>query len=133
MTAWVNLEARATRGRKGWAITELRTGNRDWTNIDALATALNEQKRLQARVDLSSMAAALEKFHRDRGYYVVSESHAALIDHLIPKYLLPVLRLDPWGQPYVYEGARTQYTLASAGPDRKAKTTDDITVTNASR
>jgi len=41
---------------------------------------------------------------------------------------LPVLRLDPWNQPYQYQGERDRFTLSSSGPDRKSKTADDITV-----
>lgn len=133
VTAWLYVDARATRDKSGWRITDVRTGNRNWINVDAVVAAMNQQKANQARSELDAMAKALEEFRRDRGYYVVSDNQAALIDHISPRYLLPVLRLDPWSQPYLYEGSRDQYVLASPGPDRKAKTADDISVSHASR
>lgn len=133
VTAWLYVDARASRDKSAWRITELRTGNRNWINVDTVVAALNQQKAIQARSELDAMAKALEEFRRDRGYYVVSDSQAALIDHISPKYLLPVLRLDPWNQPYLYDGSRDQYVLASPGPDRKAKTADDISVSHATR
>ena len=72
------------------------------------------------------MAKALERFHKDRGYYVVSDSHAVAIDHLSPRYLTQVIRVDPWHQPYKYQGERDHFTLRSAGPDGKEATADDI-------
>ncbi len=34
--------------------------------------------------------------------------------------------LDPWGQPYYLELARTTFTVVSAGPDRMRGTGDDV-------
>ncbi len=133
VTAWISVDARAARDKSGWRITEVRTGNREWVNLDSLIAALNQEKQRRARTELEAMAKALEEFRRDRGYYVVSESQAALIDHISPKYLRPVLRLDPWNQPYQYLGTRDQFTLASPGPDRKVKTADDISLSRAGR
>jgi hypothetical protein len=40
-----------------------------------------------------------------------------------------VIRIDPWHQPYEYEGTRNSYVLRSVGPDNKPMTGDDVTVT----
>jgi hypothetical protein len=51
-----------------------------------------------------------------------------LIDHLSPKYLIRVIRVDPWHRPYQYDGQQDHYSLRSLGPDGKPNTPDDIVV-----
>ena len=116
-----------------WRIAEIRTGDRRWEDLDTLMKALNVEKTARARAELESIATALESFRRERGSYVESKSEAALIDHLNPHYLARVIRVDPWHQPYEYEGSRTSFVLRSSGPDGKPNTPDDVTVTAASR
>ena len=127
VVAWIRVEARAVNDSKsGWRISELRTGNRDWINLDQLLAAVNQEKQKRAQADLQRIADALERYRGDRGAYIVSDSHAVLIDHLSPKYLRSVIRLDPWHQPYKYAGQRDSFTLRSTGPDGKEGTADDI-------
>ena len=95
--------------------------------------ALNVEKSARARAELESMAAALESYRRERGSYLESKSSAVLIDNLNPRYLARVIRIDPWHNPYEYEGERTTFVLRSDGPDGKPNTPDDVTVTNDSR
>jgi hypothetical protein len=126
--AWIRVDARAVNDSKnGWRIAEIRTGNRDWVNLDQLVAAVNQQKQVLAQAELQRIAEALESYRGDRGAYLVSDSHAALIDHLSPKYLREVIRVDPWHQPYKYAGQRDRFTLISTGPDGKEGTADDIT------
>jgi hypothetical protein len=113
-----------------WRITEIRTGDRRWEDLDTLVRALNVEKTARARAELESIATALESFRRERGFYLESKSEAALIDSLNPRYLSRVIRVDPWHQPYQYEGARTNYVLRSNGPDGKPDTADDVTITH---
>jgi hypothetical protein len=128
VVAWVKVDARLVNEKTGWQVAELRTGNRDWVKLEPLIAAVNDEKQKKAQAELELMAKALEKFHQDRGYYVISDSHAVAIDHLSPRYLTQVIRLDPWHQPYKYQGERDHFTLRSAGPDGKADTADDIFV-----
>lgn len=116
-----------------WRIAEIRTGDRRWEDLDTLMKALNAEKTARARAELESIATALESFRRERGAYVESKSEAALIDNLSPRYLARVIRIDPWHQPYQYEGARTNFVLRSNGPDGKPDTADDVTIASASR
>ena len=113
-----------------WRIAEIRTGDRRWEDLDTLVKALNVEKSARARAELESIATALESFRRERGSYVESKSEAALIDHLNPHYLARVIRVDPWHQPYEYEGSRSSFVLRSSGPDGKPGTSDDVTVTH---
>jgi hypothetical protein len=118
--------------RDKWRVTEIRTGDRHWEDLDTLMRALNVEKTARARAELESIATALESFRRERGSYVESKSEAALIDILNPRFLARVIRVDPWHQPYEYEGERTTFVLRSAGPDGKPNTADDILLTNGS-
>jgi|SRR5882672_740087 len=126
VVAWVKVDARLLNDQSGWRVTELRTGNRDWVKLEPLLVAVNEEKQKIARAELALIAKALEQFRKDRGYYIVSDSQAVAIDHLSPRYLAQVIRVDPWHQPYNYQGDRDHFTLRSAGPDGKENTPDDI-------
>lgn len=133
VVAWIQVEARLMNESGGWKVTELRTGNRDWLKIEPLLAALNQAKRETAHAELTTIAEALERFRSDRGSYLISDKQAAAIDHLSPRYLARVIRVDPWKQPYTYQGQRDRFTLSSSGPDRKEATADDIIVTGPIR
>lgn len=128
VVAWVRVDARLVNGDKGWQVTELRTGNNSWANIAGIIAAVDGLKRAQARVELVAIAKALESFRLARGSYVVSDSHAVLIDYLSPRYLPVIVRVDPWSRPYKYDGTPDHFTLRSLGADGKENTADDIQV-----
>jgi hypothetical protein len=112
--------------KSGWHVTELRTATHDWVKLEPLLAAVNQQKQKLAHSELELIAEALEKYRKDRGFYVVSDKQSVAIDFLSPRYLGRVIRVDPWNQPYKYLGERDHFTLRSTGPDRKADTPDDI-------
>jgi hypothetical protein len=111
-----------------WRVAEIRTGDRRWEDVDLLVKALNNEKTARAHAELESIATALEAFRREQGSYVASKSEASLIDHLNPRFLARIIRIDPWHQPYEYEGTRTSFVLRSAGPDEKPNTSDDVVI-----
>ena len=134
VVAQVETAFRVVKDDKGkWRIAEIRTGDRRWEDVDTLMRALNVEKTARARAELESIATALESYRRERGAYLESKSEAALVDTLNPRYLARVIRVDPWHQPYEYEGARATYVLRSNGPDGKPNTPDDVTVNSGSR
>jgi type II secretion system (T2SS) protein G len=133
VVSWVRFEAKLLKDKSGWRVTEFRTGNRDWVNVENFTAAINQQKQERARAEMALLAGALEKFRKDRGSYVVSDSHGVAIDHLSPRYLGQVIRLDPWGKPYKYHGERESFSLRSLGPDGKPDNADDLQVTGPSR
>ena len=128
VTALVRVDFRLARDPKGWHVTEFKSGGRDWASIVDLPTAVDQLKRSAATDELSLVAKALADFRRERGYFVVSDKESVLIDHLSPKYLTRVIRVDPWQRPYQYEGQQDHYSLRSLGPDGKPNTPDDIVV-----
>jgi hypothetical protein len=128
VVAVVRADFRLAREGKSWRVAEFKSGNRDWVNVSGLAAAIDQAKRSAATDELSTIAKALGDFHRERGSFVVSDSESVLIDHLSPRYLARVIRVDPWYRPYKYEGQPDHYSLRSLGPDGKPNTPDDIVV-----
>jgi Type II secretion system (T2SS), protein G len=130
VVAQVETAFRFEKGDNGkWRIAEIRTGDRRWEDVDTLMKALNVEKTARARAELDSIATALESYRREHGFYLDAKTGAAAIDVLNPRYLARVVRIDPWHQPYEYEGTRSSFVLRSNGPDEKANTADDVTVT----
>ena len=130
VVAQVETAFRFDKGSDGkWRIAEIRTGDRRWEDVDLLVKALNDEKTSRARAELESIATALESYRREHGFYLESKTEAALIDSLSPRYLPSIIRVDPWHQPYQYEGTRGSFVLRSSGPDEKPNTADDVVVT----
>lgn len=128
VTALVSADFRLARNAGTWHVTGFKSGKRDWTNISDLPLAIDQVKRSAASDELSAIAKALGDYHRERGYFVVADKESVLIDHLSPKYLTRVIRVDPWHRPYRYEGQQDHYSIRSLGPDGKPNTPDDIVV-----
>jgi Type II secretion system (T2SS), protein G len=129
VVAQVETAFRFDKGGDGkWRIAEIRTGDRRWEDVDLLVKALNAEKTSRARAELESIATALESYRREHGFYLESKTEAALIDTLNPRYLPSIIRVDPWHQPYQYEGTRGSFVLRSSGPDEKPNTADDVVV-----
>jgi len=128
VTALVRVDFRLGRDAGVWHVTEFKSGRRDWVSVANLPAAIDAVKRSAATDDLSTIAKALGDYRRDRGYFVVSDKEAVLIDHLSPRYLARVIRVDPWHRPYQYEGQQDRYSLRSLGPDGKPNTPDDVVV-----
>jgi hypothetical protein len=133
VTAVVQADFRLARDAKSWRVTDFKSGTRDWVNVSDVSIAMDQVKRSAATEDLSTIAKALGDFHRDRGHFVISDKESVLIDHLSPKYLARVIRIDPWHHPYEYDGQQDRYSLRSLGPDGKPNTADDITLAGSTR
>lgn len=133
VVAQVETAFRFVKENDKWRIAEIRTGDRNWEDVNSLLRALNAEKTSRVRAELETIATALEAFKRDRGSYIESKSEAQLVDLLSPRYLAQVIRVDAWHQPYEYEGSRNSFVLRSAGPDGKSNTADDITRTGPGR
>ena len=113
-----------------WQAVEVRAGDRKWESIELIQTALRKEKALRTGADLRTIATALEAYRRDSGSYVQADSGSALIDHLAPRYLSSIIRLDAWSGELSYKGSAAGYRLSSLGPDGKPGTDDDIVFEN---
>jgi hypothetical protein len=129
--AAIDTAVRFTKDKSGnWQAVEIRAGDRNWESIELLQSAVRKEKALRTAADMRAIATALESFRRERGFYVVGETGAALIDNLSPTYLVTVIRLDAWSREFQYKGTPSNYRLASTGPDGKPGTVDDIVIEN---
>ncbi|MFL6256242.1 MAG: type II secretion system protein GspG [Pyrinomonadaceae bacterium] len=114
--------------RGKWRVTSIEVGGETVSDLETLRHSIDARKATRARADLAEIREALEAFRRERGFYVVGEDSAVLLDHLSPHYAKRIIRLDPWHNPYRYTGSTAAYTLASDGPDGKRGTADDVTI-----
>lgn len=128
VTALVQADFRLAHDASGWHVSGFKSGSRDWVDVSNLPVALDQVRRSTASDDLSIIAKALGDFRRDRGHFVVADKESVLIDHLSPKYLTRIIRVDPWHRPYQYDGQQDHYSLRSLGPDGKPNTPDDVVV-----
>ena len=125
----VDATFRLSRDAQGkWVVTEVVTGGESSGDLAAHLHSVNSEKAERARADLATLRDALEAFRAERGFYVVAEDSVVLLNHLSPRYIKHIIRLDPWHNPYRYNGTTAAYTLASDGPDGKSGTSDDVTV-----
>ncbi|MBC7932495.1 MAG: type II secretion system protein GspG, partial [Rubrivivax sp.] len=113
-----------------WRVSEVLIGGEPSGDLAQLWQSANAHKAERARADLEVVRAALEAFRRERGLYVVAEDSIVLMDHLSPRYIKRIVRLDPWHNPYRYAGTPAGYTLGSDGPDGKSGTADDVGVSS---
>lgn len=119
-----------------WEVAEIRLGGdklgKDfWEDVALLRRALDKEKTERALAELTTLQTALESFRRERGHYPPVETGRELVDHLNPRYLPRVIRLDPWQQPYDYALLSAGYRLRSNGADRRLATADDVIVGSA--
>lgn len=128
VTALVEVDFRLARAKTGWQVTGFKSGTRDWFDVSGLVLAIDQVKRSAAGDELAVIAKALGDYRRDRGSFVIADKESVLIDHLSPKYLARVIRVDPWHRPYQYDGQQDHYSLRSLGPDGKPNTPDDVVV-----
>jgi hypothetical protein len=128
--AQIDATFRVTREGDEWRVKEMRLGDRQWESIELIAEAIEREKARRTTALLEQVAAALESYRRARGHYVVAEDAGVLVDHLSPNHLRTPVRFDLWGASLIYRGTASNYRLASAGPDRKPETNDDLVVEN---
>jgi hypothetical protein len=111
-----------------WVVSEVRLGDRHWESIELIQTAVRKEKILRTVAELKALAAALEAFRREHGFYVTADTSSALVDNLAPRYINSVIRFDAWSHEFQYKGTPTSYRLYSLGPDGKPDTGDEIVI-----
>jgi hypothetical protein len=126
--AFVQANFRLKKDKSGWRAVQIRTGSRDWVSIESVPGSVDEMKRQQTTVDMNEIVSALEAYRKDRGSFVVTDKAHVAIDHLNPRYLNRVIRIDRWHRPFRYQGDASHFTLRSLGQDGKENTADDIVV-----
>lgn len=112
--------------RRKWRVVEFSLGDTSSGDAASLLRRLNARKSDAALRDLEDLRAALEAYRRELGFYVVAEDSTALVDHLSPRFIGRVIRIDPWHNPYRYAGTGDRFALSSDGADGLANTSDDV-------
>jgi thioesterase domain-containing protein len=113
-----------------WVIREVRLGKRPWEKLEDIQRALQIVKAEETRKALEQVAAAVDRYRAKKGILPEFRDYVALSDALHPDYLTPLLRLDAWQNPFAaYRISQNTIRLASAGPDGKPGTSDDIELT----
>ncbi|HYN86107.1 MAG TPA: type II secretion system protein GspG [Pyrinomonadaceae bacterium] len=115
---------------KKWRVAAVRLGEERVSDFAAVIASSNRLKAVSALAQLETVREALERYRVERGFYVVADDFTVLIDHLSPRYLPTVVRVDPWHRPYRYAGTQERFALRSDGPDGKEGTPDDVTLGN---
>ncbi len=92
----------------------------------------HEAKCRIARGEISSLSTALKLYRLHTGVYPTTGQglDALVVNPGVPSWHGPYvdrLLTDPWGTPYQYSVISNAPAVASAGPDRRAGTPDDIT------
>lgn len=126
--AQVPLTVRMTENGGSWRVADIRLGENRWENVDTLRRAVDELKGRQATAELRTLADAVEAYRRERGFYPDVDTSAALVDHICPRFLAPVIRVDPWHKPYLYRLDGAGFRVGSCGPDGLEGTGDDLGV-----
>lgn len=110
-----------------WQIDEVRLGDRRWEKAEHILRILNQERTATTQEHLNLLVEGIEHYRRVQGRVPQVSDFEALVNHLTPYYMEPVVRIDAWSNPFSYEPlAPDQYDLRSAGPDGKLQTPDDV-------
>jgi hypothetical protein len=113
-----------------WVVREIRVGQGQWEKLGDILRALQQVKVEETRQALERIASAIEAYRQKNGHLPQFTDYVGLSDVLFPLYMTPVLRLDAWGHPLSASRVDPETVrLASAGPDGKLGTADDIELT----
>ena len=111
-----------------WRVDEIRLTDRQWVKVTDLRRALEDKRWLDTQFAMLELARALALCYHSTYAFPESKDIVQLTDVLMPKYMPRLIRTDAWGTDFSYQplsdGAR--YQIASAGPDRKFRTVDDL-------
>jgi hypothetical protein len=110
-----------------WVVREVRLGNGQWENLDAVLLALQRVKIDETRRLLEQIGSAIEAYRQKNGRLPAFQDYVQLSDALYPSFMSPLVRLDAWNRPLAAVLASpNSIRLVSAGPDGKMGTPDDI-------
>lgn len=132
VTAQMDVAFQLRKGGDGaWQVASVRLADGRWEEVELLRRALDAEKARRAAADLRALAAGVEAYRRDRGFYPEAETVADLVDRITPLFAPEVIRVDPWQQPYFYSLSPAGYRLGSPGPDGRAGSADDVVLDGA--
>lgn len=116
--------------RRDWQIDAIRLGDRNWVEIKAFLSALEEARARETRESLQKLLDGLKKYKEKNGQYPQAENIVKLTDFLVPTYMAEVIRYDGWNREFIFNlSSSDSFQLISVGPDGIRGTSDDIILT----
>jgi hypothetical protein len=114
------------RGRD-WQVDAIRLGDRNWVEIKAFLSALEEARTRETRESLQKLLDGLKKYKEKNGQFPQTENIVKLTDLLVPNYMPEVIRYDGWNQEFLFNlSSSDSFQLISIGPDGIRGTADDV-------
>jgi hypothetical protein len=113
---------------KSWRVDEIRLTDRQWVKVADLRRALEDKRWLDTQFAMLELARGLALCFHSTYAFPGAKDIVQLTDVLMPKYMPRLVRTDAWGTDFSFQplSGGTRYQLASAGPDRKFRTEDDL-------
>lgn len=110
-----------------WQIDAIRLGDRNWIDVRAFLSALDEVRARETRENLQKLFEGLRKFKEKAGKYPQAEDIVKLTDILVPDYMSEVIRYDGWNRELIFNSMTPDsFQLFSLGADGIRGTADDI-------
>jgi len=127
----LNMAFRLSRAKGGdWQVNALRLGDRNWLDMKAFISALNEVRLRETRESLAKLLNAMKLFRQKRGEYPRAANIVALTDILVPEFMSEMIRYDGWNRELITNSASPDsFQLISLGADGVRGTADDIVMT----
>ena len=112
---------------KDWQVDAIRLGDRNWMEITAFLSALEEARTRQTRESLQKLLDGLRRYKEKNGPYPPADNIVKLSDLLFPTYMSEVIRYDGWNREFIFNlTSPDTFQLISLGPDGIRGTSDDI-------
>ena len=82
-----------------WVVREVRLGDGQWEDLDAVLLALQQVKIDETRRLLEQIGNAVEAYRLKNGRLPAFQDYIQLSDALYPTFMSPLVRLDTWNRP----------------------------------
>jgi hypothetical protein len=127
----LSLAFRLSRAKSGeWQVNALRLGDRNWLDIKAFISALNEVRLRETRENLTKLLNGMKLFKEKSGKYRQARNIVELTDILVPNFMSEMIRHDGWNRELVVSfTSPDSFELISLGADGVRGTADDIVMT----
>jgi hypothetical protein len=121
---------RLSRAKDGdWQVNALRLGDRNWLDIKAFISALNDVRLRETRENLTKLLNGMKLFKEKNGGYPQARNIVELTDILVPNFMAEMIRYDGWNREFVVSfTSPDSFELISLGADGIRGTADDTVV-----
>jgi hypothetical protein len=123
----LNTTFRLEKTGDSWTVREIRLGEGRWENITDIERAIEMVKIEETNKMLDRIATAIQGFAEENGRMPDFIDYVTLSDQLSPRFLTPLIRLDPWRRPFFADKKDADTVIVrSAGADGRYGTETDI-------